>query len=153
MTMPIYGKNLKKSSPEPIDQWPWNFVCSIVYASTTKIIQIITLGWPWLILFLSLSHGLGPYFQRATVNDILHSSAYFTIHFDETFRSVQKTDGCFNQILVWNISLYSSPLFEFIVLWTCLCWAHFKGSCGLFQRSCWCRILLHSCYTQCFQGW
>ena len=31
-----------------------------------------------------LSHGLGPYFQRATVNDILHSSAYFTIHFDET---------------------------------------------------------------------
>ena len=42
--MPIYGKNLKKSSsPEPIDWWPWNFVCSIVYASTTKIIQII----PW----------------------------------------------------------------------------------------------------------
>ena len=31
-----------------------------------------------------LSHGFGPYFQRATVNDILHSSAYFTIHFDET---------------------------------------------------------------------
>ena len=30
------------------------------------------------------SHGLGPYLQRATVNDILHSSAYFTIHFDET---------------------------------------------------------------------
>ena len=33
--MPIFGKNLKKSSsPEPVDQWPWNFVCSIVYAST-----------------------------------------------------------------------------------------------------------------------
>ena len=46
--MPIYGKNLKKSSsPEPIDRWPWNFVYSIVYASTTKIVQIITLGWPW----------------------------------------------------------------------------------------------------------
>ena len=43
--MPIYGKNLKKSSfPEPIDRWPWNFVCSIMYTSTTKIIQIITLG-------------------------------------------------------------------------------------------------------------
>ena len=46
--MPIYGKNLKKSStPEPIDPWPWNFVCSIVYASTTKVVQIITLGWLW----------------------------------------------------------------------------------------------------------
>ena len=49
--MPIYGKNLKKSSsPEPIDRWPWNLVCSIVYVSTTKIVQIISLGWPWPIL-------------------------------------------------------------------------------------------------------
>ena len=49
--MLIYGKNLKKSSsPEPIDWWPWNLVCSIVYRSTTKIVQIMTLGWPWPIL-------------------------------------------------------------------------------------------------------
>ena len=49
--MLIYGKNLKKSSsPESIDRRPWNFVCSIVYASTTKFVQIITLGWPWHIL-------------------------------------------------------------------------------------------------------
>ena len=28
--MPIYGKNLKKSSsPEPKSRWPWNFVCCI----------------------------------------------------------------------------------------------------------------------------
>ena len=47
----IYGKNLKKSSPpEPIDRWPRNIVCSIMYESTTKVIQIMTLGWPWLIL-------------------------------------------------------------------------------------------------------
>ena len=47
--IPIYGKNLKKSSsPEPIDWWPWNLVCSIVYASTSKVIQIITLSWPCL---------------------------------------------------------------------------------------------------------
>ena len=46
--MPIYGKNLKKSSsPEPIDWWPWNLVCSIVYVNTTKNVQIISLGWPW----------------------------------------------------------------------------------------------------------
>ena len=38
--MPIYGKSLKKSSsPEPIDQWPWNLLCSIVYVNTTKIVQ------------------------------------------------------------------------------------------------------------------
>ena len=46
--MPIYGKNLKKSSsPETIDRWPWNLVCSIVYASTTKIVQNMTQGWTW----------------------------------------------------------------------------------------------------------
>ena len=49
--MPIYGKNLNKSSAlEPIDWWPWNLVCSIFYASATKVVQIITLGWPWPIL-------------------------------------------------------------------------------------------------------
>ena len=49
--MPIYGKNLKKSSsPEPLDPWPWNLVCNIVYGSTTKVVQIMTLGWPWPIL-------------------------------------------------------------------------------------------------------
>ena len=41
-TMSIYGK--KSSSPEPIDQWPSNLVCSIVYGSTTKVVQIMTLG-------------------------------------------------------------------------------------------------------------
>ena len=50
-TTPIYNKNLKKSSsPEPIDWWPWNLVCNIVYASTTKVVQITSLGWPWPIL-------------------------------------------------------------------------------------------------------
>ena len=38
--MPISGKNLKKSSPEAIVRWPWNLVCSIVYA---KVVQIMTL--------------------------------------------------------------------------------------------------------------
>ena len=38
--MPIYGKNLKNSSsPEPIDWWPWNLVCSIVYAGPTQVVS------------------------------------------------------------------------------------------------------------------
>ena len=49
--MPIYGKNFKKSSyPEPVDQWPWNLACSLMYESTTKDVQIMILGWPWPIL-------------------------------------------------------------------------------------------------------
>ena len=50
-TMSIYGKNLKKSSsPEPKGRWTWNLVCSIGCSSTTKFIQIMTLGWAWPIL-------------------------------------------------------------------------------------------------------
>ena len=50
-TMPIYGKNLKKSSSrEPIDPWPWNLVWSIMYVSTTKVVQMKLLVWPWPIL-------------------------------------------------------------------------------------------------------
>ena len=50
--MPIYGKNLKKSSsPEPKGWWPWNLVCSIGCSSTTKFVQIMTLDWHWSILW------------------------------------------------------------------------------------------------------
>ena len=57
--MPIYCKNLKKSSClEPKGRWPWKLVCSIGYSSTTKFVQMITLGWPWLILRQSQSWSL-----------------------------------------------------------------------------------------------
>ena len=36
-------KPLKSSSPEPVDRWPSNFVCSIGYTSTTKIAQLMSL--------------------------------------------------------------------------------------------------------------
>ena len=49
--MPIYGKTLKKSSSlEPNSQWPRKLVCNIGYSSTTKFVQMMTLGWPWPIL-------------------------------------------------------------------------------------------------------
>ena len=50
-TMPVYGKNLKKSSSEPKGRWPWNLLCSIGSSSTTKFVQMMTLGWPWPILW------------------------------------------------------------------------------------------------------
>ena len=50
-TMPIYGKNLKKSSSlEPKGRWPWNLGCIIGCSSTTTFAQMMTLGWPWPIL-------------------------------------------------------------------------------------------------------
>ena len=50
--MPIYGKNLKKSSSlEPEGPWPWILVCIIGGLSTTKFAQMMTLGWLWPILW------------------------------------------------------------------------------------------------------
>ena len=50
--MAIYGKNLKKSSsPKPKGLWPWILVCIIRCLSTTKFAQMMTLGWPWPILW------------------------------------------------------------------------------------------------------
>ena len=31
-------------------RWPWNLVCSIGCSSSTKFVQMMTLGWPWPIL-------------------------------------------------------------------------------------------------------
>ena len=49
--MPMWGKNLKKSSsPEPKGWWPWKLVCRMGCSCSTKFIQIMTLSWPWPIL-------------------------------------------------------------------------------------------------------
>ena len=51
-TIPIYGKNLKKSSSlEPKGLWPWILVCIIGCLSTNKFAQMMMLGWPWPILW------------------------------------------------------------------------------------------------------
>ena len=51
-SMPIYGKNMKNSSSlEPKGLWPWKFICGIGYLSATKFVQMMTLGWPWPILW------------------------------------------------------------------------------------------------------
>ena len=42
-TMPIYDKNLNKSSTlEPKGWWPWKLICSTEYSSTTKFVQVMT---------------------------------------------------------------------------------------------------------------
>ena len=44
---PYMVKTLKKSSPEPEGQWPWDLVCSIWVVGPTKFVQMMILGWPW----------------------------------------------------------------------------------------------------------
>ena len=47
-TMPIYGKNIwKSSSQDPKGLWPWYMVCSINGSGPIKSVQMMTLGWPW----------------------------------------------------------------------------------------------------------
>ena len=48
---PIYGKNLQKSSPELVDQFPWNLVCCILDSSPSQFVQMMNLGWTWPILW------------------------------------------------------------------------------------------------------
>ena len=40
-TLPIYGKNLLKSSPEPEGQWPWDLVCSVGDVGPSKFVQMM----------------------------------------------------------------------------------------------------------------
>ena len=50
--MPIYGKNLYKSSSSDLNgQYHWNFVYSIGHSSTTKFVQMMTQGWPLTYLY------------------------------------------------------------------------------------------------------
>ena len=48
---PYVVKKIKKSSSlEPKGRWPCKLVCSIGYSSTTKLDQMMSLGWPWPVL-------------------------------------------------------------------------------------------------------
>ena len=46
----IWKKPKKSASLELKRRWSWNLVCSIRRSSTTKFVQMMTLGWPWPIL-------------------------------------------------------------------------------------------------------
>ena len=57
-TMPIYGKNLKKSSAEPKGRWPWNLVCSM----GSRVLPGLFRWWPWVDLDIIYSKiRFGPY--------------------------------------------------------------------------------------------
>ena len=40
----IYGKNLSKSSPEPVDRFPRDLVCSIRDSGPSEFVQMMILG-------------------------------------------------------------------------------------------------------------
>ena len=89
--MPIYGKNLKKSSsPEPIDPWPWNLVCGIMYVSTTKVVQIKTLVWPWPILRQGQFGHIGSNFEWEKVKIIYFFGNYCSLRSQSCLKHLAK---------------------------------------------------------------
>ena len=48
---PYMVKTLKIFFSGTKEWWPWKLVCSIGYCSSTMFVQMITLGWPWPILW------------------------------------------------------------------------------------------------------
>ena len=48
---PFMIKAFQKSSLEPVGWLPWNLVCSIWNSGPSWFVQMMTLGWPWPILW------------------------------------------------------------------------------------------------------
>ena len=89
--MPIYVKNLKKSSsPKSIDPWPWNLVWSIMYGSTTKVVQIMTLGRPWPILHQG----------QIWSHRLLYEKKVKIIYFFENYCSL-RSQSCLKHLAKW----------------------------------------------------
>ena len=104
--LPLYEKKLwKSSSLELMDWWPWNMVCSIRYSSTTKIVHLMTLGWPW------------PFLQQ----DQMWENAN-TLDFMESFE-------CFGQNMVIKVVLMRQDLWVEEV--KVIVWALTQDSCSM----------------------
>ena len=73
--------------------WPWNLLYSIGYSSTTKFVQMMTLGWTWPFLwhcqicFLMLLHGWRPIQHIVMYFQACSNSAY-PVHSGEGYRTI-----------------------------------------------------------------
>ena len=57
--MPIYGKNLNKSSsPEPIDRWPWNLYVALSMQVLPRLFKLL----PWV--------DLDPFYAKVKFGDV-----------------------------------------------------------------------------------
>ena len=86
--MLIYSKNLKKSSPEPTNPWPWNLVCSIIYVITAKVVQIKSLVWPWPILHQGQFGHIG--FRMGKSEYYLFIGNYCSLRFQSCLKHLAK---------------------------------------------------------------
>ena len=86
-----YGKNQKSPSLEPRGRWHWNLVYSIRYSGTTRIIQMMTLGWPWPFLwqiyFPMLLHGW-KLIQHIVIYFQACSYPAYSMHLGEWYRAM-----------------------------------------------------------------
>ena len=82
--MPIYGKTpLKIFYPEPEGWWPWDLVCSIEDVGPTKLVQMMSLGWPWPTLCQGqiwfLMHLNGIFFEKLFFWILLKPKSLFSL--------------------------------------------------------------------------
>ena len=66
-----------------------------------------------------VAYGLGPYFQQATVKEIIQGNSYFTLHFDETVSAQMKKHGLISVLLVREIKGNKSEVFSINNAWAC----------------------------------
>ena len=66
-----------------------------------------------------VAYGLGPYFQQATVKEIIQGNSYFTLHFDEIECSNEKAYGLISALLVRGIKGNKSEVFSINNAWAC----------------------------------
>ena len=102
--MPIHGKNVKNFSLEPKVWWPRKLVCSIGYSSTTKFVQMMTLGWPW------------PFLQPCQIWSImlLYGEKGKTMDFSETIVCDIKVGRCSQLNEYMNLYEYQGHPLTFI---------------------------------------
>ena len=67
-------------------QFPDSAIAKHVSLGTKKMLYMV-------------AYGLGPYFQQATVKEIIQGNSYFTVHFDETECSSEKAYGLISALL------------------------------------------------------
>ena len=111
----------KNPSSEPRSRWSWNLIYSFGYSSTTKFLQMKTLGWPCPFLrhgqicFVLLLHGW-KLIQHIIIYFEGYSNSAYPMHLGERYRTVwssglyvfQLLRQCFNTLLKKKTFTYVS---------------------------------------------
>ena len=74
--MPMYSKNLKTSSPEPLGWLAWNLISSVSWLSITKFLQMVTSCWLWPLSWSNLVLGI---LKREKTMHCIYSKQWYLV--------------------------------------------------------------------------